>query len=428
MVKDIAEAELSDEDKEQVEKLSFFWNEEYDCWISYRFGCAYFIEKIHIYYLKIKKNVIIMYLNYQGFLMKKISLYYKDGSSDKEYHAQIENKDNLFIVNFQYGRRGSTLTTGTKTKDPIELTKAEKVFSTLVKEKMSKGYSEGESGVVYQSVSLDERITGITPSLLNDIKNEEELEAKLKDCNWFLQQKYDGRALLVKKAETTVAINKKGLSISIPQSVIDLIERVPEQIITHGEIVGEKYYIFDMLEFNKEDLRSKPAKVRYELLKMIPELKDFVVPAFFIEEDKRRYFEEMKATKKEGVVLKENNSKYVPGRPASGGSQLKYKFWESATVEVIKQHKSKRSVTVAVYDGQKQIDMGNVTIPANYEIPAIGSLVEVIYLYCHNGEKGKLYQSKYKGIRDDQYLSDCTYSQIKFKSLEDVDEDDAENE
>lgn len=29
---------LSDEDMEMVEKLSFSWNDEYDCWTSYRFG------------------------------------------------------------------------------------------------------------------------------------------------------------------------------------------------------------------------------------------------------------------------------------------------------------------------------------------------------------------------------------------------------
>lgn len=34
--------------------------------------------------------------------IKQISLYYKDGSSDKVYHAQIEEKDGGYLVNFQY--------------------------------------------------------------------------------------------------------------------------------------------------------------------------------------------------------------------------------------------------------------------------------------------------------------------------------------
>lgn len=356
--------------------------------------------------------------------VKQISLYYKDGSSDKVYHAQIEEKDGGYLVNFQYGRRGSTLTAGTKTKDPIDLEKAEKTFATLVKEKTSKGYTEGESGSVFQSTPLEERVTGIVPQLLNNVKNDEELEKLFSDDQWFMQEKFDGRRLMIKKDDDCVAINKKGLAILIPEVVADVVKAVPEQIVTDGEVIGEKYYIFDILEYKKENLRTIGAKNRYEILCSIPQLKDYVVPTYFTEAEKRNAFEQLKQKEKEGAVFKKEVSNYVSGRPASGGNQLKYKFWASATVEVIKQHKTKRSVTVAVYDGDKQIDMGSVTIPANYDIPEVGSLVEVIYLYCHTGEGGKLYQTKYKGIRDDQDLSDCHYGQIKFKAASDEEDDE----
>lgn len=355
---------------------------------------------------------------------KEITLYYKDGSSDKVYQAQIEEKDGGYLVNFQYGRRGSTLTAGTKTKEPIELEKAEKTFASLVKEKNAKGYTEGESGAVFQSATLEERVTGIVPQLLNNVKNEEELENLFKDNDWFMQEKFDGRRLMVKKEEETIAINKKGLAILIPQIVANLVESVPHQIVTDGEIIGEKYYIFDILEFKKENLRTMGAKNRYEILKSIPELKNNIVPIYFTEDEKRASFAQLKEKEKEGAVFKKEESNYVSGRPASGGNQLKYKFWASATVKVIKQHKTKRSVTVAVYEDGKEIDIGNVTIPANYDIPAVGSFVEVIYLYCHTGDNGKLYQSKYKGIRDDQDLTDCNYAQIKFKSATDEDDDE----
>lgn len=356
--------------------------------------------------------------------VKQITLYYKDGSSDKVYQAQIEEKDGGYLVNFQYGRRGSTLTAGTKTKDPIDLEKAEKTFATLVKEKNAKGYTEGEDGAVFQSSTLEERVTGIVPQLLNNVKNEEELEALFKDDDWFMEEKFDGRRLMIKKDEETVAINKKGLAILIPQVVAQLVESVPDQIVTDGEIIGEKYYIFDILEYKKENLRTMGAKNRYDILNSIPQLKNNIVPIYFTEAEKRASFAQLKEKEKEGAVFKKEASNYISGRPASGGNQLKYKFWASATVKVIKQHKTKRSVTVAVYDGEREVNMGNVTIPANYDIPNVGDLVEVIYLYCHTGEKGKLYQSKYKGIRDDQDLTDCNYAQIKFKSADDEDDDE----
>jgi len=45
--------------------------------------------------------------------METITLYFRQGSSDKIYQAAIEPKDGGYTVNFAYGRRGSTLSTGT---------------------------------------------------------------------------------------------------------------------------------------------------------------------------------------------------------------------------------------------------------------------------------------------------------------------------
>jgi hypothetical protein len=84
-------------------------------------------------------------------------------------------------------------------------------------------------------------------------------------------------------------------------------------------------------------------------------------------------------------------------------------------------HKTKRSVGVAVYRQNEKVLIGNVTISTKYNIPSINEIVEVVYLYCTQGDS--LYQSKYKGIRDDQVLSDCLYSQLKFKATVDEDED-----
>ena len=47
--------------------------------------------------------------------MEQITLYYRQGGSDKVYQASIQPKDNGYVVNFSYGRRGSAQQTGTKT-------------------------------------------------------------------------------------------------------------------------------------------------------------------------------------------------------------------------------------------------------------------------------------------------------------------------
>ena len=42
--------------------------------------------------------------------MEHITLYFRQGSSDKVYQARIESKGDGFIVAFAYGRRGAALT------------------------------------------------------------------------------------------------------------------------------------------------------------------------------------------------------------------------------------------------------------------------------------------------------------------------------
>lgn len=74
-------------------------------------------------------------------VIEKISLFYSEGSSDKEYHAEIVEVAGGNVVNFRYGRRGAALTAGTKTSAPVDLTQAKKIYDKLVKEKTSKGYT-----------------------------------------------------------------------------------------------------------------------------------------------------------------------------------------------------------------------------------------------------------------------------------------------
>src|ERR1035438_2046748 len=101
-----------------------------------------------------------------------ISLAYRDGGSDKVYHVQIEEKNSGYVVNFQFGRRGSTLNSGTKTAAPVELAAAQKIFNKLVAEKKGKGYSEGAEGTPYAGSELAGQQSGLIPQLLNVIDEE----------------------------------------------------------------------------------------------------------------------------------------------------------------------------------------------------------------------------------------------------------------
>jgi bifunctional non-homologous end joining protein LigD len=128
--------------------------------------------------------------------------------------------------------------------------------------------------------------------------------------------------------------------------------------------------------------------------------------------EKQQMYERLKASGMEGIVFKKPSAPYTAGRPSSGGNQMKFKFYATASVIVTSINK-KRSVAVAVIADKKRVNVGNVTIPPNKEVPAVDSIIEVRYLYAYKG--GNLYQPTYLGVRDDISFEDCLISQLKYK-------------
>ena len=297
------------------------------------------------------------------------SLYFREGSSDKEYHAAIEPKGDGYVVNFAYGRRGSTLTAGTKTSAPVPLEQAQAIHQKLVASKLAKGYHEGNTGRPYrQSPSpVDGRDTGIRCQLLNPV-DESELSRLLTGTTHCLQEKHDGRRLMVRKqGDEITGINRRGLVIALPEPIREAVAAIPFDVLIDGEAVGETLHAFDLLEVKGNDLRQRRYLDRHSGLLMVippglPALR--WVSTTINPNDKLETFEELRQIGCEGVVFKEVDAPFSPGRPNSGGSQLKFKFVESASF-VVTGHNAKRSVALGLYNGDSDIlvSAGNVTIP-----------------------------------------------------------------
>ena len=348
--------------------------------------------------------------------LKKISLFFTEGASDKEYHAEIKAAGNQFVVEFRYGRRGGSLKTGLKTAAPVDYPAAVKIYEELVKEKVSKGYSTGVDGTPFEGTEKAGEVTGFVPQLLNEI-SEEDAEALLTDDNWVMQEKMNGERRPVIIQESVTGVNKKGLATALPQPVFQALSALPMDSEIDGEIIGDVLYVFDMTRMGSKDLRKQGFMTRFAAVAALLEADESpvrLVPVAWTTEDKRKLMAEVKARSGEGVVFKRKDAAYTPGRPNSGGTQLKLKFYASATCEVGGQNGGKRSVSIAVYDEDgKKVEVGNVTIPENHSIPKPGEFVEVRYLYAYKG--GSLYQPIYEGPRTDQDRSDCGIGQLKYK-------------
>ena len=85
----------------------------------------------------------------------QITLYCREGTSDKVYHLDLAKQGKGWVVNVAYGRRGGTLSKGTKTPKPVPYEKADEVFANLVAEKLSKGYQPGDNAPSSEDPSWD---------------------------------------------------------------------------------------------------------------------------------------------------------------------------------------------------------------------------------------------------------------------------------
>lgn len=351
---------------------------------------------------------------------QQVSLYYSEGGSDKVYHAQIQEVDGGFVVNFQYGRRGSSLQCGSKTSTPVDFGKAQKVFDKVVAEKRGKGYVEDVSGSPYQGTANAGRVTGLVPQLLNPV-GEPDLEALFIDPAWTMQEKMDGeRRMASVGASGAAGSNRKGLAVPLPLATAAELSAMFVDADVDGEEIGDTFYLFDLLR-DGSDMGRLGYVARHDRLRAVfaeagKSLKHVVlVERADTEAEKRTLFADIRSRKGEGVVFKRKDAPYVPGRPNTAGDQLKFKFYATATVAVDAVNTDRRSVKIAVVDDNGcLVPVGNVTIPPSVPVPVAGSIIEVRYLYAYQG--GSLYQPTFERSRPDVDFSNLEkVSSLKLK-------------
>jgi len=358
------------------------------------------------------------------------SLYKQEGSADKEYHGSVIPRGDGYVFQYRNGRRGGTLATGTKPKEgSVSLEDAVKEFNKTLRSKLSDGYKTGESSSEYQAAIADKTSTGISIQLLNDLPDDAPSpEFMLKSYAWVMQQKFDGERRPVKiDGGRVTGSNRKGFETALPVAVASQLSALLAKVITpgstviDGEIIGDNYYAFDLLEFGGVDLRSMPYGRRMDALQKLFRDSDAVVPNITLartlgaEAEKREFLRELHAAGLEGVVFKRLDGVFEAGKPSSArdNNQYRYKFWKAASLEVAPARGVKSSVGLIAYDDAgNPVNVGNVTV--SKEVPAVGEIIEVKYLYAY--KDGSLFQPAYMRKRPDQDKTDCLLSQLHYKA------------
>lgn len=365
-------------------------------------------------------------------IVEKADLWFREGTSDKVYHASIEKSGSAgYVVNFAYGRRGSALKTGTKTTSPVSLYEAQKVYQKLVNEKTAKGYQHTKSTSTAQSIPVVQasvKQAEVQCNLLNPIEDKG-VHFCLAQDDWYAQPKLDGVRFLLKKQDNhLIGYNRKGIQIATPIEISESVRASDAyydggcaNFLIDGELIGNVYYVFDILEHDDGCVRDYSLENRMTILRTLFEdiegdhikLVDVVVG----KKEKTRLYDQLQKDNKEGIVFKNRFANYTPGRPSSGGNYLKNKFYSTASC-FVSEINAKRSVRLSVIDktGGRPVwvSIGNCTIPVNHPIPSPGEIVEIKYLYAY--KNGSLYQPIYLGVRSDLDQNDANLEQLKFKS------------
>ena len=352
--------------------------------------------------------------------MKRISLFYRGGTSDKVYNAAVEpSVDGTgYNVTFSYGKRGTLLTSGIKNDLPISIESAEALFDELVQSKKhhpKTPYTECPDGSTHVSAP-ERRESGVRSQLLNPIDEDEALRL-LEDDDWCMQPKKDGRNLIVRKNGDVEGINKLGLVVGLPETVIQDARLIEPHFLMPGEGIGDDLHAHDLLELGTEDLRSKPYFTRYgiledEIVSASPRhIK--LVPCAWTTKEKKAMWKKAKRDKWEGVVFKLCSAPFTSGRPNSGGDQLKCKFYATLSA-IVASVNAQRSVNLMLLKAGKLTPIGKCTISPNFSVPRAGSIGEFRYLYMYP-ESNCLYQTIYLGPRDDVDATECSFEQQKPK-------------
>lgn len=344
---------------------------------------------------------------------RSVTLYCREGSSDKEYQIHLVASGDGFLVNYANGRRGSPLKSGTKTQAAVTYVEAVKIYDKLLKSKTSGGYTQAESGMRYVGTELESRDSGLTPQLPTAILPTDVPTYEC-DPDWVAQEKFDGEnRMIVIKDGSVGGVNRRGLTCPVPAHWdANDIPHAKGRTVLCGEDMGSELVAFDILERDGHCIRHLGYVDRHAVLEEVARLagspawlKMAAVATTTL--GKRELLRRMVEEDGEGVVYKRANAAFDAGRSLNA---VKHKVQESSTFEVMKVN-DQRSVAIALRDADGMIvPMGNVTVPANHPVPFVGALVEVEYMYRYEG--GALMQPKYKGERTD-IEGPVTLDQIK---------------
>lgn len=368
--------------------------------------------------------------------VSQVCLEFVGGGSDKLYIIQVHKTEiaggtETFEAMCYYGRRGSSLSAASKYKGPSSAS-AKAAADRVEREKRGKGYTQmtvapgepitgmpstapvfgGASSTGASPVPTTGRraVVGILPALA-EVLPADKVDEYIANPDYGTQFKYDGERTLVSLRRSVIqATNRKGevrpLTAGAESELKGLLAKPDfsdeRETTLDGELMGDVYVAYDLIMLRDNDMRSYSFEERYSALEaLLEEHQGLLAPVAWTLEQKKAMREQAAAEDREGLMHRRLSATYTSGRSSA---VLKDKLWATCTCRVLTANQQ-RSIQLAILDDDgTEGFVGNVTVPANMEVPEPDDLVEVRYLYVGNG--GSLYQPVLLRVRTDIDVAD----------------------
>ena len=133
----------------------------------------------------------------------------------------------------------------------MTLDEATKVFDKLVASKARQGLPTPHPARPPNPISnpATKGATAASAASCSTPIEETELSRLLTGRTHCLQEKHDGRRLMVRKqGDDITGINRRGLVVAIPDPIREAVEHIPFDVLIDGEAVGDTLHAFDLLE------------------------------------------------------------------------------------------------------------------------------------------------------------------------------------
>jgi bifunctional non-homologous end joining protein LigD len=203
--------------------------------------------------------------------------------------------------------------------------------------------------------------------------------------NWLFERKIDGYRMIATTGDNTSLTSRNGIDYtSNYQQISNHLKEIKVDAILDGEIVAEnkagfhqfqwlqhfdanakgltlKFYVFDILKLNGNDLLDMPLLKRKELLKALMDKykPQNIVFNEYVLADGEKLFEDAKKKKWEGVIAKRIDDEYYPGKRTDSWLKIKLSNSQEAIICGFTQPAGSRkyfgALVLGLYDNNQEL-------------------------------------------------------------------------